>query len=135
MANIKEYKRDFLNSILDRFFDEVNEIPIKFPIDLKETEDSFILQMEVPGINKEDIIIETQNNILKIYGEKKEEKREEEDNVIYSEIKYGKFERQFRLPDIADADKIDAIYQNGILKIVIPKKEEKKPKKISIKVK
>ena len=135
MANIRTYQKDILNSILDRFFEEAQDIPIKYPIDLKETKDSFILEMEVAGINKEDIIIETQDNILKIYGEKKQEKTKEDENVIYSEIKYGKFERTFRLPDTVDTEKIDAYYKNGVLKLVFGKKEEKKPKKISIKIK
>jgi len=93
-----------------------------------EKEDGFHLELSAPGMNKEDIKMEVENNVLTISAEKEEEKTEENKNFSRREFIYGSFSRSFVLPKSIDADAIKADYKNGILKVELPKKEEEKTK-------
>jgi len=105
-----------------------------YPVtDIKEDKDFYNLRMEVPGLKKEDINIEFQNNRIVVTGEKKkEEKKEEGDNYYHVESYRGKFQRIFTLPNEINEKKIGANLENGILNLKIPKSEEKKSKEIPI---
>jgi HSP20 family protein len=92
-------------------------------VNIAETEKEFKLELAVPGMDKKDIKVEFQNGILKISGERKEEKKEEKKNYKRREFSYDKFSRSFTMPDNSLPDKIDAKYENGVLNITIPKKE------------
>jgi HSP20 family protein len=83
----------------------------------------FRIELAAPGLEKKDFKIEVENNYLTISAEKKEEKREEKENYRRREFSYSGFSRSFLLPDSVLADKIDATYQDGILKLSVPKKE------------
>ncbi len=101
--------------------------------DVIETKDAYVLTMELPGISKEDIKIEVEDNVLSISGEKKETCQSDDSRV--SERIYGSFVRSFSLPDDALVDNIEAECKNGVLTVKIPKKaEEKKSNVKSIKV-
>jgi len=89
-----------------------------------ENNDSFGLDIAAPGMNKEDFKINLENNILTISTELEDEKREEGKNYTRKEFYYGSFNRSFTLPKTVDLDKITAEYENGILKVVLPKKDE-----------
>jgi len=91
-----------------------------------ENSDSFQLDIAVPGLHKDDFKISLENNIMTVSAEFEDEKRE--DGKIYSrkEFYYGSFSRAFTLPKTIDLDKIKADYENGILKVALPKKEEAK---------
>lgn len=96
---------------------------------IKETKDEFIVSMAVPGMNKKDFKIDLNNNVLSISSDKKEEKEEKEEGFTRKEYSYQSFSRSFTLPkDVVNDDKISAKYDNGELLVVIPKKEEAKPK-------
>jgi HSP20 family protein len=97
-----------------------------------ENDDGYLLMTEVPGINPEDIQIELNDNVLTINVEKKPEKNENL-TVLRNEIEYGKFVRSFQLPFKVKEEEIEAEYKYGVLKILLPKAEEEKPKKIAIK--
>lgn len=101
-------------------------------IDTVENKDNYIIYVEVPGMSKEDIKINVTENSLTISGEKKRE--EDDENLHYSERSFGKFERSFTLSSQIDVNNIKADYKNGVLNIVLPKKEETKPREIAIKV-
>ena len=98
-------------------------------VNIKEDEDGFKVEMSAPGLEKDDFKIELTNSLLTISCEKQEES-ENVENEKYSrkEFSYQSFTRSFNLPEIAENDKIEAKYENGILMVSIPKKEEAKPK-------
>lgn len=97
-------------------------------VNVKEDADGFSLALAAPGYGKEDIEIKIEENILTISSEKKEDTTAKEgEKFTRKEFKYAAFKRTFTLPDTVDATKIGANYENGILNISIPKKEEAKP--------
>jgi len=104
-------------------------------VDIAEHDDQFVVKVELPGVNKEDVKITLENNILTIRGEKKQEKETKKENYHRVERSYGSFQRSFTLPTTVKSDKIDAVYKDGILQIALPKAEEAKPKQIEVKVK
>lgn len=103
-------------------------------IDVYETDDSVVVEVEVPGMDKKDFQVKVEDGILRITGEKKLEREKENRNYKVVERCYGKFERSLSLPDYVDPDKIKAKYENGVLTISLPKREEKKAKVVDVKI-
>ena len=99
----------------------------------KVDDKGYYLEIDLPGVKKEDIDISVNDGILVISGERKLEKKEEKENYTRIESFFGRFERAFKLPVDADLDNIEAKYENGVLKIFIPKKQKESGKKIEIK--
>jgi HSP20 family protein len=99
-------------------------------VNVKETEDSFEIEVAAPGMKKEDFKVNIENNVLTISSEKKEERKEEEKGrFTRREFSYQSFQRSFTIPEnVIEGEKISARYCDGILCIVLPKKEEVKPK-------
>jgi HSP20 family protein len=93
---------------------------------ISETDNDFTIALAVPGLSKEDFKIEIENNLLTIFSEKKESKEENTENYTRKEFMVGSFSRSFTLPKSIDTEKIQAQYNNGILNVVLPKKEEEK---------
>ena len=116
------------DSLLDSFFPVTYGAPrLETPsTNVLETKDSYVIEMNVPGRNKEDFNLLVENDLLTISFEKKEEKVEEDRKFIRREFNFQNFKRSFSLDDSIDASKIEARYENGILKIDLPKKEDKK---------
>jgi HSP20 family protein len=104
------------------------------PVDVYEDEHTVTLKIEVPGIDEKDIDVRIENNVLTVHGERKFEKEEKEENFRRVERQYGSFTRTFTLPTTVDAEKVSANYDKGILKVVLPKKAEAKPKQIKVNV-
>jgi HSP20 family protein len=104
------------------------------PVDVYEDEHNVTLKIEVPGIDEKDIDVRIENNVLTVHGERKFEKEEKEENFRRVERQYGSFTRTFTLPPTVDAEKVSANYDRGILKIVLPKKAEAKPKQVKVNV-
>ena len=99
-------------------------------VNIQESKDDFLVSMAVPGMSKKDFKLDLNDNVLTISSEKKDEKKKEEDNFTRREYSYQSFSRSFTLPkNVVNDEKISAKYENGELKILIPKKEEAKPKK------
>ncbi len=97
-------------------------------VNVKEDADGFALALAAPGYGKEDIEVKIEENVLTISSEKKDEATEKEgEKFTRKEFKYAAFKRTFTLPDTVDSTKIVANYENGILNLSIPKKEEAKP--------
>jgi HSP20 family protein len=103
-------------------------------LDLSETEDSFIVRAEVPGVEAKDINISLLGNVLIIKGEKKEEREDKKEDYHFVERWYGTFSRSVRFPEGVESGKSETSYNNGVLKIKLPKSEEAKKKEIKIKV-
>jgi HSP20 family protein len=102
--------------------------------DITEDDKEFLVKVEVPGMNKEDVKVTVENGTLRITGERKTEK--EEKNKKYHRIErcYGTFLRAFTLPEGADGTKINAEYKDGMLAVHLPKTETAKPKAVEVKV-
>jgi HSP20 family protein len=108
--------------------------PVTFTpaIEVREFDNEFIVTAELPGMKKDDVDIEYENGVLFIRGEKVETSREEKRNLLVWERQYGTFQRSFMLPNTIDQEKIIAEFHDGVLKIVLPKAENAKGKKIQI---
>jgi HSP20 family protein len=104
-------------------------------VDIAEGDNDFVVRMELPGVNKEDVKITMQEGILTVRGEKKQEKESKESDYHRAERSYGSFQRSFTLPTAVRADAIDASFRDGVLNISLPKAEEARPKQIDVKVK
>src|ERR1700716_523204 len=103
-------------------------------VDVYEDEHNVTLKIEVPGIDEKDIDGRIENNTLTVHGERKIEKEEKEENYGRVERQYGSFTRTFSLPPTENPEKAQADYDKGVLKIVLPKKAEAKPKQIKVNV-
>ena len=103
-------------------------------VDIAETDKAFRITAELPGMKKEDVDISVSQGRLTIKGEKREEREEKEKGYYLSERRYGTFQRSFQLPGQADADRIEAKFDNGVLTLTVPKSAEalKSEKKIKI---
>ena len=102
-------------------------------VDIREDENSFIIEAELPGMSKEDIHLEVEQNMLSIKGERKFERKDEQENYHFVERSYGSFYRSFTLPKNVNTEEISAEHKDGMLVITVPKAEEVKPKKVEIK--
>lgn len=103
--------------------------------DVIETKDALFFKAELPGMKEEDVIVEYENGMLTISGERKVEFEKKEQDYHRMERSYGKFQRAFSLPNNVDPTKITASFNNGLLEVEIPKKEEAKAKKIKFDIK
>ncbi len=99
-------------------------------IDLLETEDSFVLYAELPGVDKKDLELSVENNVLSLKGEKKEQK--ESKGFFRKETWAGSFRRTVALPQTADSEKVKAELANGVLQVTVGKREESKPRRITV---
>jgi HSP20 family protein len=104
-------------------------------VDITEQDDAYLVKMELPGVQKEDVKITLEANALTVRGEKKVEKESNKQNYHRVERSYGSFQRTFTLPSVVKSDKIDAVYKDGILSITLPKADEAKKVQIEVKVK
>jgi len=103
------------------------------PVDIYETENEIVLKAELPEIEKNSVEINVDNNMLILCGHRELEKETEKENYHRIERSYGSFKRSFTLPTTVDQNKIDAAFKNGVLKIVMTKKLDSKPRQIEIK--
>lgn len=104
-------------------------------MDVSETKDNFVVKAELPGLEAKDVNVTISGDLLTIKGEKKKEEEEKDEQSYCAERYYGSFQRVFRLPTSVQADKVEATFDKGVLKVSIPKVEEAKKKEIDIKVK
>ena len=134
-----ERLRDEINDLFD--FDQTGgnrglfDRHVSPALDVIEGSDSFTVMCELPGIEQKDIELSITGNVLTIKGERSADKEKSSEKVYRQESWSGTFQRTISLPQTVDADrKVDAVLENGILTLTLPKKEEAKPRQISIKV-
>ena len=122
------FGRDLLNDWLLSGYSSTNGNPPK--VNIKENNNSYLVELAAPGMEKSDFQIELDNKTLRINSQKKAGNRDKGDTGEYSrrEFYYQSFSKAFTLPVSADGEKVEAYYKNGILSISIPKKEESQPK-------
>ncbi len=101
-------------------------------VDIKEEADRFVVKADLPGVQNKDIDVSMENGILAIKGERKAETRDDSDGYKRVECCYGSFYRRFSLPTTANAERFTAKLKDGVLEVVIPKKEGVQPRKISV---
>ena len=104
-------------------------------VNVADSKDNLRITFELPGMGKDEIKIFVKDDVLTVSGERKFTSESEDNGTVRKEIRSGSFSRSFTLPDLVDIEKIGADYQNGLLEITLPKREEKKPKEIEVKVK
>lgn len=102
-------------------------------VDITEDNNCFKLLADIPGVNPDDIEVSMDNGVLTVKGERKTEEKTEKENFRRVERQYGVFYRRFTLPETANADKIEAHSENGVLKITIPKQEVAQARRIDVK--
>ena len=117
----------FSNFFDDDWFNTDNRWLARVPAaNIQEKEDEFRIELAVPGMHKEDFQVSVDNGMLAISSEQQEENKEEEDEYTRQEFSYRSFRRSFALPDTVKSDDIQAKYEDGVLKLTLPKKEEAK---------
>jgi HSP20 family protein len=103
-------------------------------VDIYEQNGNIVLKAELPGIDPKDVDVKVENNILTLRGERKLDNEVKRENYHRVERAYGTFTRSFTLPNVVDTEKIKAEYKDGLLRMTLPKKDEARPKQISINV-
>ncbi len=101
-------------------------------VDIYDKDSSIVLKAELPGIEKDNILIDVKDRVLTLKGERATDNEVKEDNYYRRERSFGKFERRFSLPDNVAADDINADFKDGILRIEIPKPAKEEPKQITV---
>lgn len=132
MAEMENEMDRILHASAVKWPEQVETFAFSPTCNFKENEKEYVIQFDVPGVKKEDVKIELQNNRVTIRGERKEEKEEKDAKSYLSESYYGSFMRSFALPAEIDENKVDAEYADGVLTIKIPKLAGAKPKEIKV---
>ncbi len=127
----------FFPSFADEFFGK--QLPTFINVDygfnkpsvnIAEGKEDFRIDIAAPGLEKDDFRINLNNNVLTISSDKEEKKEEDSENFVRREFSFAQFNRSFSLPTSADTEKINATYKNGVLSIIIPKKDEAKERPV-----
>ncbi len=133
-TTLQEQLNRVFGDMLERAGDESNLTPWAPAVDIFETEHELVVKADLPDVNPQDLDIRVENNILTIRGERKFENKVNEENYLRVERSYGSFSRSFSLANSVNSEAIKADYQNGVLTLSIPKREEAKPKQIKVNV-
>lgn len=128
---MKDFLNEFPATVSKTFREDVLHFP---PVNIIEKENAYSVELSVPGFEKADFNVKLDDKVLTISTEKKEDNNETTDKMIRKEFSYKSFKRSFTLDEKIDADNISAKYENGILKLELPKRENQKAaaKEISI---
>lgn len=133
-STLQEQVNRLFGNALERSAEESNLTSWAPAVDIYETEHELVVKADVPEVDPKDLDIRVENNILTIRGERKFEKKVNEENYLRVERAYGTFSRSFSLANTVNSEAIKADYQNGVLTLTIPKREEAKPKLIKVNV-
>lgn len=133
-ATLQQQINRLLGSALEHSGDESNLTSWAPAVDIYETEQELVVKADLPDVDPKDLDIRVENNVLTIRGERKFEKKVTEDSYLRVERAYGAFSRSFSLANTVNSEAIKADYQNGVLTLMVPKREEAKPKQIKVNV-
>jgi HSP20 family protein len=133
-TTLQEQINRVFGDVVGRTGEESNLTPWAPEVDIYETENELVVKADLPDVDPQDLDIRVENNILTIRGERKFDKKVNEDNYLRIERSYGSFSRSFSLANSVKSEAIKADYQNGVLTLSIPKREEAKPKQIKVNV-
>ncbi|MBD3404252.1 Hsp20 family protein [candidate division GN15 bacterium] len=134
-----EQKSRWLDPIFEDFFSApslFNRWDYEYSprVNIRETEDQLAMTFEIPGMNKDDIKVRINDNVLSVSGTREDKHEDKDGSWIRREIMSGSFCRQFTLPNTVDTNSVNAEYRDGVLEITLEKREEAKPKEIDIAV-
>jgi HSP20 family protein len=139
--------RSEMNRLFDNFFEPVpRSMPalwgdtgrtgeIMPQMDVKETDTAITVEAELPGLDEKNVNVTLADGILTIKGEKSEDKKEEREDYHVTERRYGSFQRSLRLPEAIDDAKVEAHFDKGVLRVVVPKKADAQPRERRIEIK
>jgi HSP20 family protein len=133
-SSLQDQVNRLFNDVFERPGDESNLTGWAPAVDIYETEHELVVKADLPDIDPKDLDIRVENNILSIRGERKFESKVSEDKYLRVERAYGSFSRSFSLANTVNSEAIKADYQNGVLTLAVPKREEAKPKQIKVNV-
>jgi HSP20 family protein len=133
-ATLQEQVNRLFGNVLEHAGEESNLTSWAPAVDIYETAQELVVKTDLPEVDPKELDIRVENNLLTIRGERKFEKKVNEDNYLRVERAYGSFSRSFSLANSVNAEAIQADYQNGVLTLTIPKREEAKPKQIKVNV-
>ena len=134
VTTLQDQINRLFNDTFERTGDHSNLSAWAPAVDIYETEQELVVKADLPDVDPKDLDIRVENNLLTIRGERKFEKRVDEENYLRVERSFGSFARSFTLANTVNSDAIKADYQNGVLTLNIPKREEAKPKQIKVSV-
>ena len=134
VTTLQDQMNRLFNETLERTGEKSSLTAWSPAVDIYETEHELVVKADLPEVDPKDLDIRVENNILTIRGERKFEKKVSEENYLRVERAYGSFTRSFTLANTVNAEAIKADYQNGVLTLSIPKREEAKPKQIKVNV-
>jgi HSP20 family protein len=134
LTTLQDQINRVFHDAFDRTGEDANLTAWAPAVDIYETEHELVVKADLPDIDPKDLDIRVEHNILTIRGERKFEKQVNEDKYLRVERSYGSFARSFTLANTVNANAIKAEYQNGVLTLTIPKREEAKPKQIKVNV-
>ncbi|HET7841104.1 MAG TPA: Hsp20/alpha crystallin family protein [Terriglobia bacterium] len=134
VTTLQDQVNRLFNDVFERKGEESSLSAWAPAVDIYETEHELVVKADLPDVDPKDLDIRVENNILTIRGERKFEKKVSEENYLRVERSYGSFARSFTLANTVNADAIKADYQNGVLTLTVPKREEAKPKQIKINI-
>lgn len=136
IPSLSNWFDDIVNNEIPSIFKSNESLSFSLPkVNIKENAEAFTVELAVPGFKKSDFKLDLDNDVLSISTETKDEKEHKEENYTRREFGYSSFKRTFTLPDSVDDEAINASYKDGVLSILLPKKEEAKQKPVrSIKI-
>jgi HSP20 family protein len=133
-SSLQEQINRAFHDVVGHAGEESNLTPWAPSVDIYETENELVVKADLPDVNPQNLDIRVENNVLTIRGERKFESKVNEDNYLRIERAYGSFSRSFSLANSVKTEAIRADYQNGVLTLSLPKREEAKPKQIKVNV-
>jgi HSP20 family protein len=134
VSTLQDQFNRLFNQAFDRSAEEGSLTPWAPAVDIYETEHELVVKADLPDVKPEELDIRVENNILTIRGERKFEKKVNENNYLRVERSYGSFSRSFSLASTVNSEAIKAEYKDGVLTLTVPKREEAKPKQIKVNV-
>jgi len=134
VSTLQDQFNRLFNQAFDRSAEEGSLTPWAPAVDIYETEHELVVKADLPDVKPEELDIRVENNILTIRGERKFEKKVNENNYLRVERTYGSFSRSFSLASTVNSEAIKAEYKDGVLTLKVPKREEAKPKQIKVNV-
>ncbi len=130
-----------LRQAMDRLFDESFVRPLRTwtgveepVLDMYQTADDVVIKASLPGVKPADVDITVSGDTVTIKGETRAEEEIKREDYLYQERRYGAFSRTLRLPGALQTDKAEAVFENGVLRLTIPKAEEARPKSIKVQI-
>jgi len=103
-------------------------------VDIRESEDAYTVEADLPGVSKDEINVTINDNVITLKGERKNEQETKEGGYRHYERSVGSFERSFTVSKNVDTEAVEAKFENGVLRLTLPKREETKPKQIEVKL-